>query len=1041
MFNSEDPDEDGCLGWGKAVTNDLAIVTNYAEGAAYDYEAHKMSSYFSGKNEKYLSVDIDAPLERLVTSRNGDVITDVPLKEKGAYDGIYADTLVKMTPSVAAPDVDGTDKIIVWMRESEKGGRTVTNLMITAGYYAGSYDNVERADYEIEEPVIAADTWHRLTVCAISDITGSELVKGNGIPGFVVYIDGVQIVASASYSIGNGYRADWLTPAARVLVGERALFPWLVRYGHDNAMSLSRLSFSGQGAVDDLMFTTTRPNHVEADNTFTLEWDVGVKSMRCIVSTNSVPVSTNEINAAQMPRQWDYRLTSTNVVVTVTNVEYFAENGYSNGVWSAESGCHLVGCSFVCTGTNPVARVASARDCVSVGGATGYETFAEAKARSKTRPIQLELSTNVLVTAFVPGGSYQDTGCFTVTNGDDIVLDLRGHWLQGNGVESTIVHKGGKLRIIDTEGNGAVLPPRGKAVAVQSISKSVAGASMGADASQVLVVEAGRYAGEIKLMADRNSKTYSYCATCIVDGGSYTNFNNGQDFYLQPCVTNTSMYFGLDANEYWAAVTTNAFIWCGMGSNDLWTTAENWQGGEVPAAGDLALFPRITDARTGWPVDFGSGVATKKLWLDADIVMSGTNEFSDVTVMSGTSRLVGTGTATFSLGKLPGRLAADGASEEIRLGSSWRGTVRISNISTAKVLTDISWWGVAGSKVEFAGVRGYLSDKADYPMKYELVLTDAEGAVAWLNETGFTGSTVSFPRLSGTGTFKSPKNLREIAQVFRFEVVEDFTGSFNLGGKRLVLGTGSAAKPSKAGDFTFANGVAVRNVREDGLKVDWAGVNAYFGKSLVVRGNYGKIMAYDKSKTPAVGAVVVTLIMPDGSTNDMCRLEAKDGTISVVSGETVESNGATFMAENLPENVKAGDTFVIPDGSAVMIDGNRVIINGVVVTDFADYYKVVGNGSTYTVAFDKDEATPSLAEVSLVPSEDGAMARIHVDNVKEGLWYGLQTVESLEAGWDSALTEWKRATGDTVTFSTDAIGRASFFRVIMADKDPNGGAK
>jgi len=69
----------------------------------------------------------------------------------------------------------------------------------------------------------------------------------------------------------------------------------------------------------------------------------------------------------------------------------------------------------------------------------------------------------------------------------------------------------------------------------------------------------------------------------------------------------------------------------------------------------------------------------------------------------------------------------------------------------------------------------------------------------------------------------------------------------------------------------------------------------------------------------------------------------------------------------------------------------------------------------------------------------GGKAVIQVSNAKSGFWYGLQTISSLAEDWETQGTEWKRASGDTVTF-TPSIGDASgFFRVIMTDKNPNGG--
>lgn len=1034
--NQPDPDrsEDPGIYWLRAEKSDRAVIATDE----------------SASSEPYLVVDLDTPLERLALPRQGDDSVSNALLKTSVYDGIYFDSHVRLMPAVDAPDAAPSDKVVVWLREAEQGdGSYATNLVVMAGYYAGGFKNVVSTNYVIESPSVAAGAWHRLTIAAISDITGvrtqSGQFQGTKNPGFAIYIDGTQAVARAGSSVGHDYDKDFLTPEARVLIGERGLFPWLVRGGQDAAMTLSRCALSGRVSVGDLLFTTGRPDGVPPGNVFTLTWDAGVAAMRCIVS-NAAEVVTNDHVVAECPdRYWDYRLgTNVDTVVTVTNVAYKADCGYSNGVWSVERGCRLVGGSFVCDGTsdNPVGRVASSRDVVGVGAGVGYETFAEAKLRAMEKArekgettARVALNTNWVVTA-AKYGAFKDGGTFAVTNGDDVVLDLNGHTLTGGGTVPTISHRGGKLRIVDSVGGGAVFPPTNSSLAVAL--RSEAYAAQGVKAGHELVVEAGRYAGEVQLTGGGNNRPY--CGTCVVEGGAYTNvFGAAAGFYLASYVTNAA-YYALSTGDYWACAT-NGFVWCGKGADARWDTPANWRGGVVPGADDLAVFPRAAEP---WAVDFGTGAPFKAVVIDGDVALSGTNVFSDVKLVHvgpfvpGGGRLVGSGTAAFTNalpGKLTGEYAGDG---EIRLGADWSGTVRIGGIATATNLVDLARWGQAGSKVEFNGVRGYLSDRKGLSLPFELVLTDDGATPAWRNETGYTGSTIVFPRLSGTGTFDSPANLRDVRQVYRFEDVSDFSGRFLMGGKRLVLG---AATPqgTDVGDITFADGVSVRT----GKDLGWQAATAYFGKTLRVTGETNDVlMTYTSDAAPEVREVTVCRTGADGveATNWLAvvgKTVRVSGVKPPASAKMLLGAKAVYATE-AGAAAKSGTTLGILPGSAVAIVGNDVMVDGWVVSSVAGYYNVTGDAqSGYSVAFDEPAVKPAVVDFA-VSEGAGGIAEVVVQNAKAGLWYGVETRASLAAEDWAAPAEWTLAEEDGELYlpAPKAGDSGGFYRVIVTDREP-----
>lgn len=1031
--------------WETEATAGAATVRTNLTGGAYGYTNTVRNAYLVARegeqNVRYLELDLDKPLERYVMPAPQH--TNVFLYTT-AYDGIYADTLVKLTPSLAPPDVDATDKVVVWLRESEADGQTVTNLIVTAGRYAGGYDKIETAHYVIASPQVTAETWHQLTIRAISDMTNPARASKDAIremaPGMTVYIDGMPAVADASYDIGIGTvsRADWLTPEARVLIAERRIFPWIARAGENKAMALQKLSFAGCGALDDVLFTTSRPGHVVSDNVFTLKWDAGVTRIDCTVS-NATGEASYSIDATELPRYRDYALgTNHYAQVTVTDVAFDEAHDYSNGVWTAKNDCTVAGRVFTYDGAseNPIGIVSSSRNVIGVGEG-GCETFAEAKARAKALGMnKIVLMTNVVVAQTAYGAEYRDAGHLTVSSGEDFVLDLNGHTLRGQDGDATITQSGGRLRIIDSsaEQTGRVIPSALDRENTAVKSKPYRGKST------ELVIEAGWYDGLVEI-AGTEVGGKLVMPTCVVDGGGYTNFyGDAQHFYLEQYVTNAASYFALDANDYWTMLATNAFIWCGEGADDLWHNPDNWRGKQVPGAGDTAIFPRIVDGSEGWDVDFGEGAATKRLWMDADILMAGTNDFTEVQVVSGDGSFGGTNGVMCFVKKLPGRLA-DGGANGVRLLPTWAGTVRISKVTSPKVLTDIASWGTARSKVEFNGVRGYLNDSRNYAMPYGLILTDDGTTAAWKNDTGFDGSSVTFPSLAGTGTFDSAKNLKAIRQIFKFRDVRDFSGKFKIGGKRLLLGEDDIPEGlsavAKAGFVIFSDAVCVQSQR------GWEGVNAYFlGSSLNVLGQTNDVLMTltDKKSKPDLSAVAVAL---EGETNEYSLVQA--GTAIVVTNAVCEARrsldvgGLSVLADSIGASVKSGGTFDVPDGSAVSIVGNDVIVNGRIVSSFPSYYTVAavpGTPTTYAVQFDEDEAKPSLAAFTI----SGDEPKLQVENAQPGLWYGVQTVSSLAEDWDAApVSSWVRAYGDTVTLEPGSAGSAGFYRVLVTDREPNGG--
>lgn len=179
--------------------------------------------------------------------------------------GFYFDSLVKFTAFDENPTnlVDFADaKIAVWLQEvTENDVVTGTNLFVRAGYVGGAPKTYNCG--ELSNP----DAWHRLTIKAIPSIYASS-----DVPGFVVFIDGNPRGANDdSYDSGivesallDKYYGFWVL---------NALFPSCVQSG-SGYDSLRSVSFDGQGAVDDIVFTETVPFDNAKDSEYvTVSWD------------------------------------------------------------------------------------------------------------------------------------------------------------------------------------------------------------------------------------------------------------------------------------------------------------------------------------------------------------------------------------------------------------------------------------------------------------------------------------------------------------------------------------------------------------------------------------------------------------------------------------------------------------------------------------------------------------------------------------------------------------------------------------------------
>lgn len=162
---------------------------------------------------------------------------------------IYVDTLVKFTAfDEEAQFGDATAKLAVWIREMyDTDGETIvgTNLYVTAGKIIDKDVNITSENYLVGE--YKGGDWCRLTIKSLGSVKGD----GTGVYGFVVYIDGKPV--SCTTDKGFGYVT--LSDLAAYYNANNILFPSLVK-----GTEISSLAISGQGAIDDIAFTTEAPD-------------------------------------------------------------------------------------------------------------------------------------------------------------------------------------------------------------------------------------------------------------------------------------------------------------------------------------------------------------------------------------------------------------------------------------------------------------------------------------------------------------------------------------------------------------------------------------------------------------------------------------------------------------------------------------------------------------------------------------------------------------------------------------------------------------
>ena len=310
---------------GADQAGDLSTVQAYAVGEALPETTVSLPDGFASSGEKYLKLSTeDGTLFRNVQAGGGT--KDIP------GTGLYIDAVVQFTVTdpTDRPVPDAADKFIVWL-EPDANDATMTNVCVYAGQYNLANNALVLDDvasnkvYKLtgnyganNDGSIASGSWHRLTVKAIANGCKNNSYT---IPGFKIYIDGAEASGDAAiYRDGSdfdnavqnteGFADNFISGVTGVTP---TFFPTM--YG---AANLTKVGFSGEGKVDDIVITETMPDIADMNPaTLQISWDTtDVSAIEAVVNGQTLTFSSSP---AVIRNEAGYDVTIVKADVTFVN--------------------------------------------------------------------------------------------------------------------------------------------------------------------------------------------------------------------------------------------------------------------------------------------------------------------------------------------------------------------------------------------------------------------------------------------------------------------------------------------------------------------------------------------------------------------------------------------------------------------------------------------------------------------------------------------------------------------------------------------------
>lgn len=450
--------------WYTADQDAENIISNYYGFGETDPKEIPIASrpdYFApSNNTKFLQLETTGKLFRSAKPNDQTTgFTPVEIPDQG----IYLDTLVKFT---AADDVFGADalesdidKIAIEYVEREDDDTTseineaLTNFVIRAGYL-GSPRAV--TNYLAAVPAtFDKDAWHRLTVRSFSSIDNNVNPEDCNV-GFVVYLDGEPLQYDTEEAARLGFAVDAgpnFTAAGEASAfyteSKRALFPSAVAPRMTNGKAISAVAFSGNGSIDDVVFTSNKPEFIRRSEAVHTEITLGtgISSVIVKVGKGDDELVINPEDAAANPLIYNLPAGTTNFTLTVTAD---AENGYS---FAGLDGATYTDGNVTWTTPTPSFTVLASRNNVTyIDGDDQQQScpsLATAFANAKS-------GTTITLAYDVDAADTEDAGFegYTISS-KSVVLDLNGQtitWTDSEGTGESLFNivTGASLTVIDS---------------------------------------------------------------------------------------------------------------------------------------------------------------------------------------------------------------------------------------------------------------------------------------------------------------------------------------------------------------------------------------------------------------------------------------------------------------------------------------------------------------------------------------------------------------------------------------------------------------
>lgn len=473
-------------------TNGAPTLTEatYGTGEAYIYSgSNARYADFTGDNTKYLNIKttFGQPLERL---------NDVTV----GSDAVYFDQLVKFTAADEEPNLElyTGEKLVIYVLDKSELETPVatTNLMVVAGRYV----NGDLSSTTYDFGAINVDAWHRLTIKAIKAYNSTAL-------GFEIFLDGVALSYTGTDKAYDATAVTYLTTGAAALNQAQKIVASLVAVS-----TISAVGFDGQGAIDDVMATTTSPGTWADDKNVTLRWTP--ETLTALSYTAHGQTTTLDTTAAlaagmaAIPYMADMTIVVTPTFASNWAFKEFGGSGFS------QSGMTLTILSDTAAPTI-VAKDVTPRIEYVVGDTTNYyPTFAAALAEVSSGTLKLKMPVEIGL------GTNESTEGI-IGSGDDITIDLNGQTITGVATSYPgyiFVVTGGSLTIMDSSvgGTGSIVAGSGTSYAGVVSVRSVSPEAIGN-----LSVSGGTLEGLVTVYPAQDGAESYPAATASLTGGKY----------------------------------------------------------------------------------------------------------------------------------------------------------------------------------------------------------------------------------------------------------------------------------------------------------------------------------------------------------------------------------------------------------------------------------------------------------------------------------------------------------------------------------------